>query len=233
MVDFHSHILPGIDDGAVDVETSAKMLELSKSQGVNTIVATPHFYAHKQSLSEFLKTRQRSYENVMEYAASENLDIPDIILGAEVLFVEELFKKDIKKLCIGNTNTILIELPFTYFNEWIYNEIYNISMRYELDIVLAHIERYIKKRSDFSKVKPFFEMDTYIQVNADSFIDRRYKKTVKKIMKDYRIDILGSDSHNLDSRVSHMDKANAYIAKKYGDQTMMRMMKNAYNILNK
>ena len=42
----------------------------------------------------------------------------------------------------------------------------------------------IKKRSDFSKVKPFFEMDTYIQVNADSFIDRRYKKTVKKIMKD-------------------------------------------------
>ena len=98
MMDFHTHILPGVDDGSKNVQQSLQMLELMREQGVKRIIATPHFYAHKQSLSEFLKTRQKSYENVLEYAAAKNLDIPDIVLGAEVFFVTELFKKDIKKI---------------------------------------------------------------------------------------------------------------------------------------
>ena len=48
MTEYHCHILPGIDDGAKDVETSLEMIETMKSQGVDRIIATPHFYAHRE-----------------------------------------------------------------------------------------------------------------------------------------------------------------------------------------
>ena len=56
MTEYHCHILPGIDDGAKDVETSLAMIEMMKAQGVERIVATSHFYAHREkSVAEFLK----------------------------------------------------------------------------------------------------------------------------------------------------------------------------------
>ena len=58
MTEYHCHILPGIDDGAKDVETSLKMIEMMKEQGVDRIVATSHFYAHREkSVAEFIKKR--------------------------------------------------------------------------------------------------------------------------------------------------------------------------------
>ena len=57
MIDFHSHILPGIDDGSRSLETSLEMLRLSRKQGVDYIVATPHFYAMKDRTQEFFERR--------------------------------------------------------------------------------------------------------------------------------------------------------------------------------
>ena len=55
MIDFHSHILPGIDDGSKNTQMSLAMIEEEKKQGVHTIVATPHFYADEDSVERFLK----------------------------------------------------------------------------------------------------------------------------------------------------------------------------------
>ena len=176
MVDFHSHILPGIDDGAKDLETAGKMLELSKKQGVNIIIATPHFYASQSTVAEFIEKRNKCYNELMDYVKANNLDVPEVILGAEVAFCEEILKVDLRELCIGNTDAVLIELPFTYLNEWVYSELYNMSMKYGVDIILAHIERYVGKHNDFSRLEPFFELDMCMQINADTFIDRKFKK---------------------------------------------------------
>ena len=86
MVDFHSHILPGIDDGAKDVETSVKMLELAKSQGIHTIIATPHYYPNKKKLEDFLSARAESYKILMDYVSANNIDIPKIVLGQKSPF---------------------------------------------------------------------------------------------------------------------------------------------------
>ncbi len=231
MVDFHSHILPGIDDGAKDVETSVKMLELAKSQGVHTIIATPHYYVKKKKVDEFLSERAESYRILMDYVSANNIDIPKIILGAEVAFSVECCQIDMSKLCIENTNAVLIELPYKFLNGWIYKEIYNISMRHSLEIILAHAERYIGKRNDFSMIDPFLELDMYIQINADSFIDKKLKKTIKKFFEKGKVDLIGSDAHNLSTRVSKIDKAYQYIAKKYGEKELEKIKENYMRIL--
>ena len=233
MIDFHSHILPYMDDGAQNVEMSVKMLELSKRQGINTIVATPHFYIRKGTVSDFLLKREDSFNKLKEYIDKNNPDVPEIILGAEVAFSEEILSVDISKLCIEGTSYVLLELPFSYFNQWIYDEIYNMSMKNGVDFILAHIERYVGNKNDFSAVKPFFDLDMLIQVNADTFIDKHFKKTIQTILKKYRIDLIGSDAHNLEKRVSNMDKAIKIIKKKYGEKTLQKIMDNGKKILNK
>lgn len=231
MVDFHSHILPGIDDGAKTVEDSVKMLMLAKAQGVDTIIATPHYYATKATIDEFLLAREESYKTLMKYVTENNLDIPKIILGAEVAFSVKCTKLDISRLCIENTNALLIELPYTFLNGWIYKEIYNISMRHSVDIIIAHAERYVGKRNDLSMIEPFLELDMYIQINASSVVEFRTRRAVKKFFDLGRVDLIGSDAHNMGKRISKMDKAWQYIAKKYGEQKIRKIEENSKKIL--
>ena len=63
MIDFHSHVLPGIDDGSDCVEESLEMLHTAKNQGVSTMLATPHFYAQDVSVDHFLEKRKEQREN--------------------------------------------------------------------------------------------------------------------------------------------------------------------------
>ena len=232
MVDFHSHILPGIDDGAKTVEDSVNMLMLAKAQGVDTIIATPHYYATKATVDEFLLAREESYNRLMNYVTENSLEIPRIILGAEVAFSVECTKLDMSKLCIENTNALLIELPYTFLNGWIYKEIYNISMKHSVDIIIAHAERYIGKRNDFSMIEPFLELDMYIQINASSIVEFRTRRAVKRFFELGKVDLLGSDAHNMGNRVSKMDKACKYIIRKYGEQKLNKIKENSMKILN-
>ena len=82
VIDFHSHILPGIDDGSRNVETSIGMLRMCREQGVDIMIATPHFYADSNRVERFVENRKNAYDKVM----AENADIPHIMMGAEVAF---------------------------------------------------------------------------------------------------------------------------------------------------
>ena len=87
MIDFHSHVLPGIDDGSSCVEESLDMLRIAKSQGVITMLATPHFYAQNNSVGHFLKDREKSLNKLKACTEYMKDDVyPDIKLGAEVCY---------------------------------------------------------------------------------------------------------------------------------------------------
>ena len=83
IIDMHCHILPGVDDGARDVETSLAMLEASRAQGVQYMVATPHFYATRDRVDTFLDRRREAWETLKPRMGA---DFPGIVLGAEVAF---------------------------------------------------------------------------------------------------------------------------------------------------
>ncbi|WP_303825311.1 CpsB/CapC family capsule biosynthesis tyrosine phosphatase [Ruminococcus flavefaciens] len=201
MTEYHCHILPGIDDGAKDVETSLAMIEMMKAQGVERIVATSHFYAHREkSVAEFLKKRQAAFDKISDKAA-----VKEIYLGAEVAIengISEL--ADIEKLAVEGTRMILLELPYRAYSKWMSEEIYNIGAEFNLKVMLAHVHRYLEYYSK-DELEGILSTKAVMQINNEAFAGWREKKLVKRIIADEKRFAFGSDAHNLDDRKPNWD----------------------------
>ena len=123
MIDIHSHILPEIDDGSKNVHMSLEMLKESYNQGVDTVVATPHFYIKENTIDVFLEKRNNAYNKLMDFVKGQE-NIPDIYLGAEVYFFNGISKmENIEKLTINNSKYLLLEMPFNKWNSRVFQEV--------------------------------------------------------------------------------------------------------------
>ena len=197
MIDFHSHILPGMDDGAENVNESLKMLRMSKAQGVDGLVATPHFYPEKEKPDSFLARRKKS---LTALAGAYTRDLPDLYLGAEVAYFTGIGRcETLKSLCIVGTRVILIEMPFCEWSESVIHDLYGVSEKLGLLPVVAHIERYI----GFQSHDIIYRLTNHgirIQANASYFCDRKTRRKALKMLGSGDIHIIGSDCHNLTSR---------------------------------
>ncbi len=200
--DHHCHILPGIDDGADSVDTSLAMIELMKKQGVERIVATPHFYAHREkSVESFIQKRDEAFRAVKNGSPA----IRNILLGAEVAIENGLSRlPDIEKLAIEGTDVILLELPYREYSHWMSDEIYDISCKFGLKVVIAHIHRYLDyySKSDYDEI---LSAKAVFQVNNEAFGSFRERRFVKKLIKSGLPLIFGSDAHNMKSRCPNWD----------------------------
>lgn len=168
-IDFHTHILPGIDDGSRNVEMSLRMLAAQREQQVDEIVATPHFYAQKDSVEEFLLRRQCSYEKLKTKMAETNLD-QKLHLAAEVYYFQGIGSAGmIPKLCVEGTQTLLLEMPFAQWNSAIYADVEKLVRHQKLKVVLAHIERYYEFQKKKEIWNAVMELPVYRQMNAGDF----------------------------------------------------------------
>lgn len=202
ITDYHCHILPAIDDGSDSVETSLSMVKMMKEQGVKKIIATPHFYAHREKNTEsYLNKRQKAFDSLM----NAKPEITDINLGSEVAIERGICELEgLEKLSIGKTGFILLELPYAPFKPWYLEEIDNISTSLKLKVILAHIHRYLDyyKKDEMEQV---LELDTVLQVNNEAFEKFKERSFVKKLFKQERKIVFGSDSHNLNDRKPNWD----------------------------
>lgn len=228
IVEIHSHILPGIDDGARDVETSLKMIERLKKQGCDTIVLTPHYYSDSISLDDFLKQRDIAFRELAEALPPNS---PRLIPAAEVYISKYLFSNEnLSRLCIGNSNYILIEHPFSStFSEGSYDRLMNLYCEYKIRPILAHIERYRALIEDECKLDAFIEMGCLAQANIGSFVNapRFVRKKLFKYLESGRIHLVGSDCHNLDSRPPSFEEGFAEIKKKSSEKAIEILENNA------
>lgn len=193
IIDFHSHILPGADHGSSSVDMSLAQLTIAKNAGVTRIIATPHFYPHRHTLEKFLSRRKAAADAL----SSEIKDgMPKIVLGAEVLVCPgfENFE-GIEQLCISGTNCMLVELPFSNFNEEYAFTVKKI-MKQGIEVVLAHVDRYPPK-----DIELMIDMGVkYMQINAESISGFLKNKNVMKWIKEGRVVALGSDIHGEDKK---------------------------------
>ncbi len=237
MIDFHTHILPGIDDGSQSIEETEGLLREELRQGVEQVVATPHFYANRMSVEQFLDRRAKSIQLLEERIANlqeEKLSELKLRYGAEVYFFTGMSRAEkLPQLCITGTNLILIEMPFEPWTEDHLREIRHIIKERELRVVLAHVERY----PEFQRKKAVFEavldLPLILQLNAGSFLKSRTKrKFCLKLLKEKENVILGTDTHNLSSRPPRLAEAREVIIDKMGSgridliDTQMRNMLN-------
>ena len=218
MCDFHSHVLPGVDDGSRSVDESLKMLEMLKDQGVSVVVATPHFDADRISIEHFLKRRRRAYDRVMEAAPD---DIPQIRLGAEVLYYPGISRLEgLGDLCIEGTRLLLLEMPLSKWDKYAKDELINMAALCGVVPVVAHVERCLpfQDRNFFDE---FRTADVLFQVNASFLINRSTRMRALRLLKKGLIQFIGSDCHGAVSRPPELGEAYRIVAKKLGEDFLL------------
>ena len=189
-LDYHAHILPGCDHGSDGIETSLKQLGMASAVGVKTICATPHFYPHKESIESFLHRRKRSAEMLQEHHTD---DMPAVQLGAEVLICDGLERLDgLPCLCRGETNELLLEMPFYQWPESIWDTLYSLCERRDIKIVLAHAERYSPEA-----IEQLIQNHVSLQLNSECLTRPLQRKRYLKWIKNGSVKYLGSDIHML------------------------------------
>ena len=219
MVDFHTHILPGIDDGSPDTKTSLEMLKVLRKQGVDKIVATPHFYLAKDSSKNFFRSRERAVGKLLNEI--ENTDnIPQIVLGAEVLLYPEIGGlTDLDKFCISGTNYLLVEMPFFKWSSITYETLEKIR-RAGIIPIIAHFERYFKYQKDKRMVFRLLDIGCMLQANASFFNNVLTRRKALGFLREEIIHFVGSDCHDLKKRRPNIGKAYEIIEKKHGQYSM-------------
>ena len=225
IVDFHSHILPCVDHGSASLEVSEQLLIQAKKAGVTTIVATPHFYASKTNLDEFLAKREEGYSALLRLMEEKpEIAIP-IRLGAEVALEKKLWElSDLTRLAIENTNHILIEMPmFRQWRSWMFDHLYEIQKNNRLQVILAHIDRYPDQN-----IEKLFDMSFSLQINATAMVKGRAKRYYRSLCEEGLVHLIGSDAHDIKDR-NYKDMTIAH--KKLSPEVQSFFYDNAIEIL--
>ena len=230
MIDWHSHILPGVDDGSRNVEESISILNMQMLQGVKTVVATPHFLANDDSVESFLERREKSYDELKNHLPENS---PEILLGAEVKYYNGISKMaDLHKLKIENSKLLLLEMPISKWTEYTVRELTELSCKGNMKIILAHIERYLSLQRQ-GVWEMLFENGILFQVNASFFTSFMTKHKAISLLREGMIHFVGSDCHNITSRAPKIDTAFDVIKKKFGDDYIEQMNKYGYSLFEK
>ncbi len=218
MIDIHTHLLPQLDDGSSSVDESKKMLSILSEQGVDTVVATPHFYIDGTEIEHFLKLRKKSLDSLL---AKTDENRPSIALGAEVEFLPGLYTMDnIEKLCISGTSYMLIEMPFLTWSGYFYTTLSKLYSARGIKPIIAHVERYFEFQQDDPAeiLRKLKDCGALIQINSSFLMNKQSKRTALKLVKQGLISFMGSDCHNLEARPPQLRKGYDIIYDKMGDK---------------
>lgn len=208
MIDVHTHILPNLDDGSKGAGESVAMLRSIRREGVDAVVATPHFYAKNESIEQFLIRREKSMAQLQERIwYYPNTKIPKVLLGAEVYYFVGISKaENLEQLTIEGTNILLLEMPFTTWNSEILREIEEIQRHRKLRVMIAHIERYLSIYGNRNYIEELLESDVLIQISTSALISWKTRRKMIQLIRLKYIHALGSDAHNMSSRKPDWDK---------------------------
>ena len=230
MIDFHTHILPDIDDGSSSVEESVRLVELLAEQGVNKIVLTPHFYAYRSSIERFSEKRSAALKTLTSALKEKQLNI-DIYIGCEVLFFDELWRvDDVKEFCVKGTNYILIEMPFASWENSMVECVINLINR-GFCPVLAHFERYIVYKGNMAKIREMTRAGALVQMNCDYINNFFTRGKALRFIKNGSVFAFGSDCHNLDNRKPDFGRIEELLCKKIGKKNYEKIIKQQEMII--
>lgn len=214
MIDFHTHVLPALDDGSRSPEESAAMLLRLAEQGITAVVATPHFYAGRDHVSAFLERRSQAIAKLQ--AVYDPTTMPILYGGAEVHYFPGMGSSEaVRSLTIAGTKLLLLELPFGDWNHQMLADLQQIETHLGLRIILAHLERY-RSAKNAPYLRQLLAMGMLIQTNCEAMLSFSTRGWVLRQLAAGNIQLLGSDCHNMTQRVPNWDRALPVVEKKLG-----------------
>lgn len=213
MTDLHTHILPGMDDGAQSVSEALEMLRIQVQQNVDTVALTPHYYGDKETIAAFVARRESAFKKLKKAIGDEKC--PRMVLGAEVEWTPELLEwPDLEALCYENTNILLLELPVIPWSEILFHQLYALEARRGIMPMIAHIDRYF----GCQKSRYIWELASLgypIQVSAEALVRLSNRKRALALLE-MAEGLLISDCHNLKERAPNLNAAMRIVEKKLG-----------------
>ena len=202
MIDLHSHILAGVDDGASNLEESLAILKMMEAKGVKKVTATSHYPLYK--IKDYKKFISAKLQLLRKEAKAANINL-EIISGSEILIdrkIPELFHQN-QLLTINNTDYILLETHFNSLPDYFSDLIHDLKvMGYQ--IIIAHPERYAYIHSNFELLYRWIEKyELKLMLNSSSLVGRhgsKSKKTAEKMINLGLCHLMASDTHGLEKR---------------------------------
>ena len=223
LIDFHSHILPGIDDGSPDLDCTEALLREEIRQGVEIVCATPHFYASHVSVHDFLACRKAAYQKTRLMCAETGIGLR-ILCGAEVYYFPRMGDAEkLRELTLGGSDVLLLEMPFAQWTEDVYRDVRKIVEKQRLRVVLAHLERYFAFQKNKRVWTDVLNLPVTVQLNAGCVEDRKKRKFALKVLESDLPVVLGSDCHNLTSRRPNLAAGREVLGQKAGASRIDRI----------
>lgn len=232
MIDIHCHILPGVDDGAKNIEASLEMARAAVRQGIQTIIATPH---HKNN--DYENPKPHILAKVEELnTALLAADIPlSILPGQEIRIygevLEDYHKQEI--LTLANSNYILIELPSSHVPRYTEKLLFDFQLEGLIPII-AHPERNQELVQNPDLLYQFVEKGALTQVTAASVcgaFGKKIRDYSYKLIENNLTHFVASDAHNLVNRTFMLDDAYKEIQSRFGNDTMYLFRENGEYLL--
>lgn len=221
-VDLHSHILPGLDDGAQDPNESMALLRSEAAQGVQSIVLTPHFDPQSNEIADFVQKRDTAFA-VLDHTlcASEPAGRFDLRTAAEIRYSPMMTElAGLEKLCISGTKVLLVEFSFHHYPEFA-REVFSKLQMNGYILLIAHVERYVWLRKEPDLLYDLVCNGAYAQFNSDSVTgDREALAFIRKMLKCGLLHVIGSDTHNMDMRPPMLEKAAKILSNDPGEDTV-------------
>lgn len=232
MLDIHTHILPGIDDGSRSVEQSVSMLQCEAEQGVTTVALTPHYDAKRETPAQFVQRREVAKEHLLN-EIGDRKRMPVMLSGAEVALFEGLSRiEDLEMLCIADTRVMLVEMPFCRWTKRMLREVEALQQLRGVKPILAHIERYLsfQPKSIWSELS---DGGIWLQCNTSFFLRWQTRWRAMAMMKKHLIDFVASDCHGTEYRPPNLNAAMEKIRKKAGPESIAFLQSNEEALLER
>lgn len=228
MIDIHSHILPGIDDGAQSETDSIAMAEAAVAEGIHTIIATPH---HRNGSFDNSRESIITYTDILNSLFKEK-EIDLLLLPGQETRIHGDMVKDLESgdiLPLNNTKYVFVELPSDHIPHYTSQMLFNIQVAGYTPIIV-HPERNQEVIEHPNALYEFVRKGALTQITAGSLIGK-FGKTIEKVTKQLieanLTHFLASDAHNTTSRAFWMREAYEALEDQYGVETEYIFLENS------
>lgn len=236
MIDLHAHILPGVDDGARDIQDSLEMAAMAADSGVSIMTATPH--SNQTGRFENFCSEKLSGDFRRLKAAIRQNHIPLRILEGMEIFASEDLEDKIKKgllTGINHTDYYLVEFPFEADPLWI-GECLDAVFEAGKIPLIAHPERYFCVQDFPEVVYEWLRSGCYAQMNKGSILGRfgdRVRECARILLENDLITCVASDAHRSYVRTPHMGEVRDHLTRNGGFEYTYHLLEgNPRRIIN-
>lgn len=200
MLDLHSHILPGVDDGSRSLDESIQMARMYVENGYDSVIVTPHYYDGVYDSTR--ETNLAIMEELQEILSNEGIPLK-LYLGNELYYSRDLpiLLKEKRVSAMNSTSFVLVEFPMTEPPLFLEELVYQLQMA-GVTPIFAHVERYRFVQKEPDALLPYLKKGCIMQMNLSSLRgeSEKAKKTAEGLLARQMIQLVGTDSHQSEWR---------------------------------